>query len=43
VNGVFLAKRSGWIVRMGMVVVMQSVSIGICWPVTLVGTLRADL
>jgi len=30
VNSIFLAKRSGWIERMGMVVVMQSVSAGIC-------------
>jgi len=30
VNGIFLAKRSGWIGRTGMVVVMQSVSTGIC-------------
>ena len=42
VNGIFLAKRIGWIVRMGMVAVMQSVSSGICWPVALVEKLKAD-
>jgi len=42
VNGIFLAKRIGWIVRMGMGVVMQSASTGICWPVALVEKLKAD-
>jgi len=42
VNGIFLAKRIGWIVRMEMVAVMQSVSSGICWPVALVEKLKAD-
>jgi len=41
VNGIFLAKKSGWIVRMvSGGCDAQSVSIAICWPVALFEKLK---